>query len=196
MRRKALVVVTSLVLAAGLVQSGKALMIPAKAWLAGHLIEQAWAQTLAGTADAKPWPWMDSSPVAEITFVRQDKKFVVMKGTSGTVLAFAPGWHEGSDAPGQPGISLISAHRDTHFGFLNELKTGDRIMIRTVDGIKKTYAVDEMKIVMDPEIKVHRDERDSTLLLSTCFPFVNWQPGGEMRFVVVAREVQGGEVLS
>lgn len=193
MRRKILMLIAGSLLLAGVVQFGGALSVPAKAWLSVALIDRAWAQTLDGEAEAKPWPWMDSAPVAKIAVPRLNKEFVVMRGTSGTVLAFAPGWHEGTDRPGAPGISLVSAHRDTHFGFLNELQRGDEITLQTSEGRQIEYVVDELRIVMDPQVQVKRNEQESTLLLSTCFPFVNWQPGGEMRFIVVAREVKDGK---
>ncbi len=190
MRRRIIILTALALLLAGLGQFGGALSVPAKAWLSARLIEQAWARTLDGEADAKPWPWMDSAPVAQITVPRLNKEFIVMRGTSGTVLAFAPGWHEGSNKPGGKGISLVSGHRDSHFGFLNELEKGDVVRLQASDGRMVEYIVSDLRVVMDTEIRVAQEEGQSTLLLSTCFPFVNWQPGGEMRFVVVAHEVK------
>lgn len=179
---------TGVLLLAGLVQIGGALAVPAKAWLSVKLIDRAWAETLAGAQDAKPWPWMDSAPVARLSVPRLNKELVVLRGTSGAVLAFGPGWHEGTVPPGAAGISLVSAHRNTHFGFLSELRKGDAITLQKADGTIINYLVEDLKIVMDPEIQVTPAEGESTLLLSTCFPFANWRPGGEMRFVAVARE--------
>lgn len=188
MRRKILVLTGLALLLAGLVQFGGAVRVPAKAWLSVKLIDRAWARTLDGEKDARPWPWMDSAPVARLSVPRLNKSFIVMRGTSGAVLAFAPGWNEGTAKPGTPGISLISAHRDTHFGFLNQIEKGDVIRLETADARKIEYRVSELRVVMDPEIRVGQEEGGSTLLLTTSFPFVNWKPGGQMRFVVIAHE--------
>ena len=193
MRRKILIVAAALLLTAGLARSGEAMMVPAKAWLAGQLIDHAWVQTMKGDADARPWPWMDSAPVAKLTVPRLNKSFVVMRGTSGAVLAFAPGWNDGTDAPNQPGISLISGHRDTHFGFLRKLKAGDAIILETPGAGAVTYTVEQATILQQPEMQVSRQDSDRVLLLSTCFPFTNWRPGGDMRFVVEARVLPGAD---
>lgn len=176
-------------LALGVSQCGGAVKDPAKAWLSAQLIDHAWTRTKNGEPDARPWPWMDSAPVARLSVARLNKSLVVMRGTSGEVLAFAPGWSEGTAMPGAPGISLISAHRDKHFGFLNNLQKGDPITLETRQGETVNYIVTELRVVKEAEIKVEQVEGQSTLLLSTIFPFVNWQPGGEMRFVIVAQQV-------
>ena len=84
----------------GLFFLGQGLLIPAKAWLSVHLLNHAWGQTLAGDPVARPWPWMDSVPVARLIIPDLQKDYVVLRGVSGTVLAFAPGWHEKTALPG------------------------------------------------------------------------------------------------
>ena len=123
--------------AAGVGLIGYGLMTPAKAWLAGHLLDHAWERVLAGDENVRPWPWMDSEPVAKLSFQKADAEasgeqpsFVVMRGVSGSVLAFAPGWHERTMLPGTKGTTLISAHRDTHFTILKDINRDDRLMIQ------------------------------------------------------------------
>lgn len=173
----------------GLSLFGSALLVPVKAELSVHLINHAWARTLAGEENVRPWPWMDSHPVAQISVPRLNKSQVVMSGVSGAVMAFAPGWHEGTTEPGKPGVTVISAHKDTHFDYLPKLDIGEVLVMTTQGGDEKQYVVEEVKILDTPEIQVSTEDQDNVLVLSTCYPFSNWQIGGKMRFVTIAREV-------
>lgn len=174
---------------AGLFYFSSGLMTPAKAWLSVHLIDDAWGRTLNGESEPRPWPWMDSHPVAKLQVPRFAREHIVMSGVSGSVMAFAPGWHDGTEKPGEKGISLISGHKDTHFGYLKNLQNDDILRLQKQDGAWKTYKVETLQILEKPEISVSDSHDASVLVLSTCFPFGNWDVGGKMRFVVVAREV-------
>ena len=154
-------------------------------WVEEQLVRVAWARTRNGESAAKPWPWLESVPVAEISVPRLGKNHIVLRGTSDAVLAVAPGWNEATDAPGSAGISLVTGYSDTHFSFLRELKTGDVILVRTADGARE-YLVEELRIAIEPETSVTQDGQESVLLLSTWLPFANWQPDGA-RLVAVAR---------
>lgn len=176
-------------LAGGLVLLGAlADWAPAGAWLSARLVERAWEKTLDGNFAAHPWPWMDSVPVARLVVPGRDKDFVVMRGASGAVLAVAPGWHEGSQFPGLPGITLISAHPDREFGFIRDMKNGEKLVLVDRRGVRRLYTVVDMAVVQEPEIRVPVDQGRGTLLLSTSYPSGNWSAGGDMRYVVVARE--------
>lgn len=193
-KRKILTYGACLLFLAGMAQAAQALSMPMKAKLSVYLIENAWEQALAGDQDARPWPWMDSVPVARVAVPRLGKDMVVMRGVSGTVLAFAPGWHEGSVLPGAEGISLLAGHRDTHFSFMKDLKMGDRIELQTASGEAVSYEVSEMEMLDKPELSVRNLKgNDSILVLSTCYPFQQSIMDGtnraDMRFVVVARKV-------
>ncbi len=165
------------------------LQTPIKAELSKILIEQAWNKTLQGDHQSRPWPWMDSTPVAKLYIPKYGASHVVMSGVSGAIMAFAPGWHEGTNRPGQPGVSLISAHKDMHFSYLKNMQFGDRFELITPDGRHISYEVEDMKILDRPTLNVQNDGHDSIVVLSTCYPFANWQIGGDMRFVVIGREV-------
>lgn len=189
MRRAVLAMMAGAVLF-GAAMSAETLPVSAKAWLTQRLIDRAWTQTLRGEADARPWPWMESAPVAKLSVPRLGKEFVVLKGNSGDVLAFAPGWHDGTDLPGRDGISLISAHRDTHFAFLQSLEIGDVVNVETPEGGLAVYRVEDLESVTEAEIQVRQEPPESVLLLSTSYPFANWQKGEAMRFVAVARRIR------
>lgn len=184
------------ILAAGLILTGYGLMIPIKAWMSVHLLDRAWARVLAGEDDVRPWPWMDSEPVARLFVTRKDRtsgndgpSFVVMRGVSGSVLAFAPGWHEQTVLPGHPGTSLISAHRDTHFAMLQGIGEGDRFMIEDRQGRQSLYEVDKIVITDNPTLALSKTEEQNRLLLVTCYPLNDWHPNSRQRLVVVANEV-------
>lgn len=89
-----------------------------KAQLAQVLLRVAWHR------QTKPWPWADTHPVARL--IIGDDDFIVLEGSNGRALAFAPGHLEHTAPPGEPGNCVISAHRDTHFAALRNVRTGDR----------------------------------------------------------------------
>lgn len=159
-----------------------------KETLPDYLISRAWQKTLVGEADARPWPWLVSMPVAQLTVPAFDRKMVVLHGVSGEVLAYAPGWDEGSEKPGSAGITLISGHQDRDFNFLHRMEQGQEILLTDTAGQEHRYMVQEMKIVQDPEIHVPFNESYGTLLLTTGFPVSNWQYKNDLTLVVVAVE--------
>ena len=64
--RRAATALGILLVGAGLWQLGTAGTIHAKAWFAQVLLTRAWADTLAGAAAVRPWPWADTHPVARL----------------------------------------------------------------------------------------------------------------------------------
>lgn len=182
--------------AAGILMIGYGLIIPAKAWLSVRLLDHAWARVLSGEEDVRPWPWMDSEPVARLSFVkagketeRPEQNFVVMRGVSGAVLAFAPGWHEGTARPGTDGTTLISAHRDTHFTVLRNVERDDRFILESRRGERRTFTVREMIVTDEPTLKLADIDDRPRLLLVTCYPLDAWQPDSRQRLVVVAEPI-------
>ena len=183
-------------MAAGLVLTGYGLITPIKAWMSVHLLNHAWVRVLAGEDDVRPWPWMDSEPVARLIIPEAanidegiEKSFVVMRGVSGSILAFAPGWHERTVLPGDPGTTLISAHRDTHFSLLRQVGEKDRFLIENKRGRRSTYEVSELLITENPTLTLSRFDGASRLLLVTCYPLDAWHPSSRQRLVVVANRI-------
>lgn len=133
-RRNLALVVTLGLLVAAAAQSAQAIWIHAKAELAQVLLERAWQQSLTQDQPVKPWPWADTWPVARLTSPRHQVQLIVLDGASGATLAFAPGHMAGSASPGEIGNTVLSAHRDTHFSFLEHLRMGDELGLETPDG--------------------------------------------------------------
>lgn len=162
----------------------------AKAWLADQLIERAWQASLKGEAQVRPWPWADTWPVAELQVPRLGIQQIVLSGDSGRVLAFGPGHTEASAAPGQAGLTMISAHRDTHFSFLKDIKAGDEIILIHQQE-RQAYHVQELAIVDQRDFQLDARSLDehsgmASLMLVTCYPFDALQAGGDERFIVLA----------
>jgi sortase A len=187
--KKYLVVLGGVCCIIGAIQLISNVSIPIKAYLSVKLINHAWAQTKDYDYDVKPWPWIDTVPMAKLYFPDFNTEYVVMKGVSGSVLAFTPGWHEQTSLPGEEGVSLIAAHRDTHFSILRKMKPGDRLSLETKKGNIKEYIVSELLITDENQVNVPLIKNKSVLLLSTCYPFENWSAEKDMRIVLVAKEI-------
>jgi sortase A len=164
-------------LLAGLVLFGQGAYIHAKAILAQILLERAFATTVATGRVTKPWSWADTWPVARIAVRRINASAIALAGASGQALAFGPGHVDATAEPGERGIAVYSAHRDTHFRFLKEVAIGDEIAVTRRDGRTFRYRADRTTIVrfdqsgLDPLAGGHQ------LVLSTCWPFDAVTPG-------------------
>ncbi len=168
-------------------QIGTGLWIPAKAWLAQILIARAWEQAMATGRPAPPWPWADTAPVARLLVPRLGIDQIVLAHATGRTLAFGPGHLDGSPAPGDPGLAIVSGHRDTSFRFLADLAVGDEIRIQRGDGSWMNFRMTAGAVL---------DERNARLpllvngpvrlALTTCYPFDAIRPGGPLRYVAWA----------
>ena len=164
--------------------------IHVKAVAAQVLINAAWSRRHSGVEQARPWPWADTTPVARVTF-HDWKTLVVLEGSSGRNLAFAPAHDPASVPPGEPGNSVISAHRDTHFRELEHARVGDRIRVERPDGRTFLFSVTDLRVVDSRHARIALDGEVPRLTLVTCYPFDAIQPGGPLRFVVTAYWIAG-----
>lgn len=114
---------------------------------------------------------------------------MVLAGASGRTLAFGPGHVEGTPLPGEAGNAVISGHRDTHFAFLRDLRSGDLLLVRSASRCVERYVVSGIEVVRNKDVRVLLDAGDDRLTLMTCYPFDSPVPGGPLRYVVVARRV-------
>ena len=174
-------------LALGVWQLGHGAWIHAKAQLAQYLLQRAWARTLEGEREVRPWPWADTWPVARLRVPAHDVDLIVLDGVSGRILAFAPGHASRSAAPGVAGTAIITGHRDTHFRFLEAVKPGDEIVLETPGRSARFRVVDTA--VVDSRSAVIREADGPALALLTCYPFDALRAGGPLRWVVTALPV-------
>ena len=160
----------------------RAAWIPLKAELAQWLLRDAWQQILAGNEQAKPWPWADTRPVAILRVPHLHIEQFVLEGNSGRNLAFGPVIQNSMAA----GTDLVlSGHRDTHFRFLERLRTGDLISMETPRGMEE-YVVDRAEIVDSSKNELVLEPARRRLSLVTCYPFDAPRAGGPLRYVVTA----------
>jgi sortase A len=170
---------------AGLVLFGQGAYIHAKALLAQVLLERAFAETIAGGRDVKPWSWADTWPVARIEVPRLHASAIVLAGSSGQALAFGPGHLELTPDAGERGVAVYSAHRDTHFRFLKDVVIGDGIAVTRGDGRTFRYRADRTSVVRFDASGIDPLGDGYELVLSTCWPFDAVTPGPE-RYLVHA----------
>jgi sortase A len=101
-------------------------------------------------------------------------------------LAFGPGANPGAALPGASGRSVISGHRDTHFRFLQTLRTGDELHVQDRTGRWSRYRVTTATVMHAAYAVLSVEADDDALVLVTCYPFDALVPGGPLRFVVTA----------
>src|SRR5580692_11945355 len=178
--------IAALVLAlAGFVLLGEGVYIHAKALLAQVLLQRAFTETIATGHATKPWPWADTWPVARIEVKRLRASAIVLAGSSGQALAFGPGHVELTPDAGERGTAVYSAHRDTHFRFLRDVRIGDEIDVTRSDGKAFRYRADNTAIVRFDASGIDPLTGGHELVLSTCWPFDALTPGPE-RYLVHA----------
>ena len=191
MIRKAFGVAVVALLAVGTWQLGWGVWIHVKAHLAQHLLQRAWARTLAGERDVKPWPWADTWPVARLTAPAHGADLIVLADASDRTLAFGPGHAAGSALPGTVGTAIITGHRDTHFAFLARVRAGDALVLEMPGRPPAVFRVRETTVVDARTAVVASDDAVSVLVLLTCYPFDAVTAGGPLRYVVTAERADG-----
>jgi len=160
----------------------------AKAWLAQVLIAQSWQEAMAKGEHVRPWPWSDTWPVSRLIMPQYQVDLVVLAGDDGRTLAFGPGARLSTAMPGEVGVSMISAHRDTYFQFLEKVKVGDSFTIQTQRGKLIDYHIKATEIIDQPILAPPIDTDSSQIVFVTCYPFHALTSGGRQRFIVYAEQ--------
>jgi sortase A len=184
--RRAAAILCIVLSLAGAACLGSAFYLDAKAKVGQWLLQRAWNRATASGTPVKPWPWADTHPIARLLAPAQDVDLLVLAGASGRTLAWGPGHLDDSAAPGASGNAVLSAHRDTHFGFLRDVVVGDRLIVELPGGLRRDYRVRETTIADVHALRIPRETPAPTLTLVTCYPFEALRPGGPLRYVVVA----------
>jgi sortase A len=113
---------------------------------------------------------------------------IVLAGSSGQALAFGPGHVERTPDAGETGTAVYSAHRDTHFSFLADLRIGDEIRITRHDGVEIRYRVTSMSVVRWDASGIDPSSPGHDLVLATCWP-INATLSGPLRYLVRAEMI-------
>ncbi|QKK22959.1 class GN sortase [Rhizobium hidalgonense] len=173
----------------GLALIGDGFLMKAKAELSQILLKRAFAAELKGQ-ETKPWPWADFSTEAKVRAPRLGKEAIVLSGASGEALAFGPAWLTDTPQPGEEGTSVIAAHRDTHFRWLQYVKPGDTIVVTRRDGKLLTFKAGEGRIAAWDASGIDPSSNGRRLVLTTCWPF-DATERGPLRYILEAELVDG-----
>lgn len=155
--------------------------IPVKAELAQVLLQHSWEMQKKGL-NVRPWPWADTYGLGLLQVPRLGIAQIVLEGSSGRNLAFGPILAERSLRLQD---WIINGHRDTHFNFLQELQTGDRLSLETATGVQY-FEVVSLEIIDSRATDLVIEPGLRRLSLVTCYPFDASAPGGPLRYVVTA----------
>ena len=85
-------------------------------------------------------------------------------------------------------VTVLAAHRDTHFEFMRELGPGDTLTLERIDGSTVSYEVTWLETVRWDGFEHPADGGDGLLALTTCWPFGTHTPG-PLRRVAWAKRV-------
>jgi sortase A len=128
--------------------------------------------------------------IGRIEVPRLEVSVVVIEGTGWAVLRHAAGHIPGTALPGEPGNVGISAHRDTFFRPLRNIRANDEVTVTTLRG-EYRYRVVSTKIVDPDDVAVLKAGGGETLTLVTCYPFY-FVGAAPQRFIVRAERVPAG----
>jgi sortase A len=126
------------------------------------------------------------SSLARLSIPRLNKTWFVVEGVAKKQLRKGPGHMPGTAMPGaESGNCVITAHRDTHFRALKDIREGDEIVVQTRAG-EFRYRVTDFKVVKPVNTTVLEPSPESVKSLITCYPFY-WVGPAPRRFVVRAK---------
>ena len=96
------------------------------------------------------------APVARLVIPRIGLDEIVLEGVDGDELNAGPGHVSGTVFPGEPGNSVISAHRDRHFNHFDALDVGDTLSTESESGAR-TWIIVSTRVIGkdDPALFTH-----------------------------------------
>lgn len=159
--------------------------LPAKAEVAQLLLARAVEQGLASGEPVRPWSWADMEVVGRLSHAGLGKEEVILRGGAGQAMAFGP-----ADIPTRnDNIHMLSAHRDTHFRWLQHVAVGERLQLETIGEGVSEYEIIATQVRRFDQFALPVDPAAPLLILTTCYPFDAETPG-PLRFIVWARKVE------
>jgi sortase A len=125
--------------------------------------------------------------IGEMKVQRLGLNAIFVQGDSPRILRHAVGHISETALPGERGNVVLTAHRDSFFRPLRNIRVGDTIELQTLEG-KFVYQVDGTEVVSPSDVEVLQSSSENTLTLVTCFPFYYVGPAPK-RFIVRAHQV-------
>jgi sortase A len=150
-------------------------------------VEQSRFEDVNVSRSEEPRRLVQNDVIGEIEVSRLGLKAIIAQGDSSTILRRAVGHIVETALPGKPGNVTLAGHRDTFFRPLRNIRQGDAITLKTLDGDFQ-YQVESTAIVPPNDIQVLQPSNEPTLTLITCFPFY-YVGSAPNRFIVRARQV-------
>ena len=157
------------------------LVVPAAHVATG--IEAQSASPESGFHRSRPRAAVEGQAWGRIAVPRVGIDLVVYEGVADATLRKGPGHVIDSAAPGSPsGNCVISGHRDSFFRRLEDIREGDLVFVRGLDGRATIYRLASKSVVLPENVSVLRPSADRRLTLITCFPF-HWVGPAPYRLV-------------
>lgn len=131
----------------------------------------------------------DAGPIARLTVERLGISEIILGGAGEMAeqLRRAPVLISRSN--GAHPVSVMAAHRDTHFLFVRDLQPGDVVRIEWVTGQEEQYRITSFDTLRWDEFAYPLDPAQPLLALSTCYPFGGTEYGGPWRRVAWAEKL-------
>ena len=126
------------------------------------------------------------APIARLLIPSANLDEVIVEGVAAEQLNAGPGHIPNSAVPGEPGRSVISAHRDRHFRTLGKVRVGDTITTETAT-LSTTWVVVSRRI-LPRDTRVVFKAPQPILTLTTCWP-MGYFGSAPDRLVLEARPI-------
>jgi sortase A len=161
--------------------------VVADTWIFQKEQRRQFESLLADRASAVAPPAAASGVIGLLDVPRLGLSVMVVEGAGTTTLRRAAGHIPGTALPGQQGNVGISAHRDTFFRPLRNIRQNDVITVSTLLG-EYRYRVVSTRIVSPSDVAVLNSYGTEILTLVTCYPFY-FVGSAPDRFIVRAQRV-------
>lgn len=135
-------------------------------------------------------PVWDPTSIGRLEIPSLGVSTMIIEGTSHKTLRRGVGHISGTGLPGRPGNIGLSAHRDSFFRPLRNIKQNDIIQFSTPEADFR-YRVISIKIVPPSDLTVLKPNGKEILTLVTCYPFYYVGPAPS-RFIVRAARIEPG----
>jgi len=174
--------ISVLLLGVALWQGGQWALIEAKARLAPLLQARAF-NISTFEKQHPPWPWADHYVYGKLWLDPSQPTIYALGGDIYRAMAFGPTVQMVGNT------AIISAHRDTHFKRLRDIKPGAFIQMQQPGLKPESYVVRDIWTAHKDRLFVPDGGMTQGLLLVTCYPFDALQAGGPLRYLVWAEPI-------
>jgi sortase A len=155
--------------------------------LATHDVAEADDVAAVADVESQPRPVDPSGLFGRLEIARLGLSVMVAEGVDSRSLRRAAGHIPGTGVPGRTGNIGISAHRDTYFRRLKDIRIGDMISLVMVSAAYR-YRVVSTSIVPPSNIEILDPDGGEILTLVTCHPFY-YVGAAPNRFIVRAERI-------